>query len=108
MSSIFVENFLTRDLLKKKSKKRAVYENEAARLLAVENNRKSNRRSLLFDITTKINEWRPDPVIKRTVRYCLRKHNNRLVFVKKKRNLKLLIVRNGLLGVGERDNGPKN
>ena len=45
---------------------------------------KTNRRSLLSDITTKFNEGRPDPVSKRTIQHNLHKHNYRRSVVKKK------------------------
>ena len=43
---------------------------------------KTNRQSLLSDITTKFNEGRPDSVSRRTIKYNLHKHNYRF-----KRNL---------------------
>ena len=46
--------------------------------------KKTNRRSLLSDITTKLNEERPDPVSKRTIQHNLHKHNYRRSVVKKK------------------------
>lgn len=49
---------------------------------------KTNRRSLLFDITTKFNEGKPDPLNKRTIQYNLRKHNYRRSVAKKKRVIK--------------------
>ena len=46
---------------------------------------KTNRRSLLSNITTKFNEGRPDPVSKRTIQHNLHiKHNYRRSVVKKK------------------------
>ena len=46
---------------------------------------KTNRRSLLSDIITKLNEGRSDPVSKRTIQYNLHKHNYRRSVVKKKK-----------------------
>ena len=45
---------------------------------------KTNRRSLLSDITAKLNEGRSDPVSKRTIQYNLHKQNYRRSVVKKK------------------------
>ena len=67
---------------------------------------KTNCRSLLSDITTKFNEGRPDPMSKRTIEHNL--HINIItggVLLKRKLLLKMSIVRNGLLGVGEKEFG---
>ena len=45
---------------------------------------KTNHRSLLSDITTKLNEGRPDPVSIRTIQYNSHKYNYRRSVVKKK------------------------
>ena len=80
----FEGNFLTRDLLKTNQEADGLKKIKPQDYRQLERIVKTNRRSLLSDITSKFNEGRPDPVSKRTIQYNLHKHNYRRSVVKKK------------------------